>query len=70
MDVSKWFPVNVILRQGCVMSPGLLNVFQDTVLREVNSRVLGIGKGLELLCANVGTFEINQLLFSSQMTKH
>ena len=25
-DVSEWFPVNVGLRQGCVMSPCLLNV--------------------------------------------
>ena len=24
-DVSEWFPVNVQLRQGCVMSPWLFN---------------------------------------------
>ena len=34
----------------------------DGVVREVNVRVLG--KGLELLSANDGIFEINQLLFS------
>ena len=28
-DVSEWFPVNVGLRQGCVMSPWLLNVHMD-----------------------------------------
>ena len=33
----------------------------DGVVREVNVRVLG--KGLELLSANGGRFEINQLLF-------
>ena len=27
MDVSEWFPVNVGLRQGCVMSPCLFNVY-------------------------------------------
>ena len=60
-DVSEWFPVNIGLRQGCVMSPWLFNVYMDGVVREVNVRVLG--KGLELLSVNGGRFEINQLLF-------
>ena len=60
--VSEWFPVNVGLKQGCVMSPWLFNVYMDGVVREVNVRVLG--KGLELLSANGGRFEINQLLFA------
>ena len=34
----------------------------DGVVREVNVRVLG--KGVELLSANSGRFEINQLLFA------
>ena len=61
-DVSEWFPANVGLRQGCVMSPWLFNVYIDGVVREVNVKVLG--KGLELLSSNGGTFEINQLLFA------
>ena len=61
-DVSEWFPVNVLLRQGCVMSPWLFNVYMDGVVREVNVRALG--KGLELPSANGGRFEINQLLFA------
>ena len=56
-DVSKWFPVNVGLRQGCAMSPWLFNVYMGGVVREVNVRVLG--KGLELLSVNGGRFEIN-----------
>ena len=40
-DVSEWFPVDVGLRQGCVMSPWLFNVYMDGVVREVNLRVLG-----------------------------
>ena len=28
-DVSKWFTVNVGLRQGSVMSPWLFNVYMD-----------------------------------------
>ena len=44
------------------MSPWLFNVYMDGVVREVNIKVLG--KGLELLSANSGRFEINQLLFA------
>ena len=50
-DASEWFPVNVGLRQGFVMSPWLFNVYMDFVVREVNVRVLG--KGLELLSGMV-----------------
>ena len=60
--MSEWFPVNVGLRQGCVMFPWLFNVYMDSVVREVNVRMLG--KGLELLSANCDRFEINQLLFA------
>ena len=59
------FPVNVGLRQGCVMSPWLFNVYNvytDGVVREVNVRVLG--KGLEVLSTNDGRFELNQPLFA------
>ena len=61
-EVSEWFSVNVGLRQGCVMSSWLFNLYMNGVVREVNVRVLG--KGLELLSANGGRFEINQLLFA------
>ena len=56
------FPVNVELRQGCVISSWLFNVYMDGVVRKVNARVLG--KRLELLSVNGGRFEINQLLFA------
>ena len=61
-DVSEWFPVDDGMRPGCVMSPWLFIVYMDGVVREVNVRVLG--KWLELLSANVGRFEINELLFA------
>ena len=61
-DASEWFPVNVGLRQSCVMSPWLFNVYMYGVVLEVNVRVLV--KGLELLSANGGRFEISQLLFA------
>ena len=40
-DVTERLPVNVGLRQGCVMSPWLFNVYMDGVVREMNVRVLG-----------------------------
>ena len=45
--VSEWFDVKVGLRQGCVMSPWLINKYMDGVVREVNERVMG--KGVELV---------------------
>ena len=45
-----------------MISPWLFNVYMDGVVREVNVRVLG--KGSELLNADGGRFEINQLLFA------
>ena len=61
-NASEWFPVNVGLRQGCVLSPWLFYVYMDGVVREGNVMVLG--KGLALLSANGSRFEINQLLFA------
>ena len=61
-DMNEWFPVNVGLKQGCVMSPWLFDVYMDGVVRDVNVRVLG--KGLELVNVNGGRFEINQPLFA------
>ena len=45
-----------------MMSQLLFNVYLDGVIRDVNVRMLG--KGLELLSADGGRFEINQLLFA------
>ena len=61
-DMSKWFPVNIGLKHGCVMSPWLFNVYLYGVVRVVNVRVLR--KQLELLSAYGCSFEINQLLFA------
>ena len=47
-DVSEWFPVNIGLRHGCVMSPWFFNIYMNCVMPEDNARVLR--KGLKLLC--------------------
>ena len=59
-EVSEWFPVRVGLRQGCVMSLWLFNLYIDGVVREVNARVLG--RGLKLVNGNDNEWELNQLL--------
>ena len=61
-EVSEWFPVRVGLRQGCVMSPWLFNLYMDGVVGEVNARVLG--RGLKLVDGNENEWELNQLLFA------
>ena len=43
---SEWFNVRVGLRQGCVMSPWLFNVFLDGVMKEVKERVGDVGASL------------------------
>ena len=44
-----------------MMSPWLFNAYMNGVVREVKNV---FGKRLELLSANGGRFEINQLLFA------
>ena len=61
-EVSEWFPVRVGLRQGCVMSPWLFNLYIDGVIREVNARALG--RRLKLIDGNDNEWELNQLLFA------
>ena len=53
-EVSEWFPVRVGLRQGCVMSQWLFNLYIDGVL----------GRGLKLVDGNDNEGELNQLLFA------
>lgn len=55
VDVSKCFPVCYKLIEGYVITPWLVNVYVNCVVREVNTSVLGRRVEL-LLCA-----EINQL---------
>ena len=50
--MSEWFPINIGLRQGCVMSLWLFNVYMDDVGREVNVR------------GRVGTAECNWWQFN------
>ena len=55
--MGEWFDVNVGLRQGCVMSPRLFNMYMDGVVREVNQRVLG--RGVELVGREGDVWRVN-----------
>ena len=39
--LSGWFPISQGVRQGCVLSPWLFNVFMDRIMREVKERLQG-----------------------------
>ena len=56
---KSWEPIYSYI---AMKSPWLFNVYMDRVVQELNVRMLG--KGLKLLRANGGRFEINQLLFA------
>ena len=60
--VSEWFDVRVGLRQGCVMSPWLFNMYMDGVVREVNARVQE--RGVEMIGQEGNVWEVNQLLYA------
>ncbi len=47
-DFSESFSVEVGVRQGCVMSPWLFNIFMDGCMREMKSKVINMGAKLKL----------------------
>merc|ERR1711888_425040 len=60
--VSESFEVRVGLRQGCVMSPWLFNIYMDGVVREVYSRVNGMG--VKMRVHGESEWILSQLLFA------
>ena len=40
-DDGDWFPIRTGLRQGCVMSPSLFNVYMDAMMRKVTEGTAG-----------------------------
>merc|ERR1712001_819488 len=60
--VSESFEVRVGLRQGCVMSPWLFNIYMDGVVTEVYSRVNGMG--VKMRVHGESEWILSQLLFA------
>ena len=61
-ELSESFEVKMGLRQGCVMSPWLFNVFMDGVVREVYARVNGMG--VKMRVNGESEWILSQLLFA------
>ena len=38
---GEWFPIRTGLRQGCVMSPSLFNIYMDAMMRKVTEGAAG-----------------------------
>jgi hypothetical protein len=56
------FKVDVGLRQECVMSPWLFNIFIDGAVRKVDVRVMA--RGAALLSNSGGEWQVNQILYA------
>ena len=50
-ELSSWFPITQGVRQGCVMSPWLFNVFMDKIVREGMEKFVG---GVKMSTTEVG----------------
>ena len=57
--LSGWFSISQGVRQGCVLSPWLFNVFTDRIMREAKE---GIQEGVQLTATTV-----QLLLFADDM---
>ncbi len=49
-ELSESFNVEVGVRQGCVMSPWLFNIYMDGCIREMKVRVRDLGARLNVRC--------------------
>ncbi len=49
-ELSESFSVEVGVRQGCVMSPWLFNIYMDGCIREMKVRVQDLGARLHVRC--------------------
>ena len=57
---SEWFRIDSGVRQGCIMSPWLFNVYMDRVMKEVK---MGMGRNGVRFLENVREWRFPGLLY-------
>ena len=62
-EEGEWFEVGVGLRQGCVMSSWLLNLFMDAVMKEVREKAGDVGVTLRDERRNI-EWKVDCLMFA------
>ena len=61
---SDWFEIRNGLKQGCVMSPWLFNIYMDGVMKEVKQGMSN--KGVQLVCGKI-EWRISDLLYADDV---
>ncbi len=46
-NLTDWFPVNIGLKQGCVLSPSLLNMYINGLIKEIKASGIGVDVDME-----------------------
>ena len=62
-EEGEWFEVGVGLRQGCVMSPWLFNLFMDAAMKEVREKEGDVGVTLRDERRNI-EWKVDWLMFA------
>lgn len=63
-SLSEWFGIDSGVRQGCVMSPWLFNIYMDGVMKEVRPRV---GSSGVRLIKGVNEWTLSDLLYADDL---
>ena len=58
--LPEWSPISQGVRQGCVLSPWLFNVFMNRIMREVKDRLQGV-------CSSPPPCTVQILLFANDI---
>ena len=61
-EEGEWFEVGAGLRQGCVISPWLFNLFMDAVMKEVRGKAGDVGVTLQDERRNI-EWKVDWLMF-------